>query len=105
MNPSHRLSRRLRGFMQRTMPLMITCGELDVVIVDYLDGGLSEKQRFVFRLHLLFCRECRDYIVGYRRAIEMGKAAFTHPDDSVPEDVPEDLVRAVLAAQRASRDD
>ena len=104
MNASPRvayLARRFRGFVQRKAPLMITCRELEAFILDYLDGALSPKERVVFRLPLLLCRECRDYLARYRRAIEAGRIAFAHPDD-VPEDVPDALVRAVLAARRAS---
>ena len=102
MNASHRLAHRLRGFIQRKAPLMITCREVEAFIFDYLDGALSPRERVVFRIHLLVCRECRDYLARYRRAIEAGRIAFAHPDDDVPEDVPDDLVRAVLAARRAS---
>lgn len=96
--PHPKLARRLRGLVQRRVPLMITCRELEEFILDYLDGRLSRKARFVFRLHLLFCRECRDYVARYQRTIALGKAAFA--DEDVP--IPEDLVRAVLAARRAS---
>jgi hypothetical protein len=37
--------------------------------------------------------------MSYTRAIELGKAVFRHPDEPVPEEVPDDLVRAILAAR------
>jgi len=78
---------------------MITCRELEDFIADYLDGTLPKRQRFVFRFHLLLCRECRDYLTLYEQTIALGKAVFHHPDEPVPEDIPEDLVRAILAAR------
>jgi RNA polymerase sigma-70 factor (ECF subfamily) len=66
---------------------------------DILGIGTGAVKRLVFRLHLLLCRECRDYLMSYTRAIELGKAVFRHPDEPVPEEVPDDLVRAILAAR------
>ena len=96
-------TRKLRGFLQRNTPLMITCRELEEFIADYLDGALPWRQRLVFRLHLLYCRECRDYLASYRRSIALGKAVFQYPDEPVPEEIPEDLVRAILAARGAGQ--
>ncbi len=95
--PSSR--RKLRGFMFRHVPLMMTCAELEGFLVDYLDGTLPRLQRRRFALHLLLCRDCRSYLERYRRAIALGQAVFKDPD-AVPGDVPEDLVRAILAARR-----
>lgn len=94
--------RRLRGFMFHRLPLMMSCAELDGFVVDYLDGTLPPPQRRIFTLHLLLCRECRSYLERYRRAIALGRAVFQEPTAPVPDDVPEDLVRAILAARRRS---
>ena len=37
-------------------------------------------------------------IDSYRRSIELGRRAFEAPDEDVPVDVPEDLIRAILVA-------
>lgn len=94
---------RLRGLMVRRVPLMITCAELEGFLVDYLDGTLTSRERRVLRLHLLLCRECRSYVERYRRAIALGQAVLGKPTDPVPEEVPEDLVRAILAARHRPR--
>ncbi len=91
--------RRLRGFMFRRLPLMMSCAELDGFLVDYLEGTLPRPQRRIFTLHLLLCRDCRSYLERYRRAIALGRAVFQQPTDPVPDDVPEDLMRAILAAR------
>lgn len=96
-----RLIRRMRGMILKHMPLMITCRQFEDFILAYFEGELPERQSFVFELHLKVCRECRDYLAAYRRTIEISKRAFEEPDQPVPDDVPEDLVKAILAARDA----
>lgn len=96
-----RLLRWMRGMMLRHVPGMITCKEFEDFILAYLEGDLPRRQRSVFELHLKVCRECRDYLAAYRRTLELSKRAFEAEADALPEDVPEDLVKAVLDARRA----
>ena len=98
-----RIMHKTKGWMMRHVHLMITCEELESFILDYLDGHLSARQRFVFDLHMKMCKECRAYLSAYQRTIALGKAAFGDPAAPVPDDVPEDLVRAILEA-RGARD-
>jgi anti-sigma factor RsiW len=98
------LTRKIRGFLQRRVPLMITCREIEDFILDYLDGALPWRQRVVFRAHMVLCRECRDYLASYEKAIALGKAVFQHPDEQAPDEVPEDLVRAILTARKAGEE-
>jgi len=95
--------RKLRGFLQKNAPLMITCRELEEFVSGYLDGTLPARQRFLFRLHLALCRECRDYLVSFRDTIELGRAVFERGDEPVPDEVPEDLVRAILSSRRSGK--
>ena len=99
--PLQRPMRWMRGMVLRHMPLMITCRQFEDFILAYLEGELPERQKLVFELHLKVCRECRDYLAAYRRTIEISKRAFEEPDQPVPDDVPEDLVKAILAARDA----
>jgi len=92
--------RKLKGFMLRNMPNMITCKEFDGFMVDYLDNELSDKQRSKFELHIRMCRECRQYLDAYQRTIEVSQAACSSADDAVPNDVPDDLVKAILKARK-----
>ncbi len=94
-----RLKRRLKGMMQKGLPLMITCRQFEDFILAYLEEELPERQNFVFELHLKVCRECRDYLAAYRRTIELSKRAFEDPEGPLPAAVPEDLVKAILAAR------
>lgn len=93
------IMRWLKGLMLRHVHKMITCAEFESFVLQYLDGDLPEKQRYVFELHLKLCRECREYLAAYRRSMEITEAVLTRPDAPVPGDVPEDLVRAILDAR------
>ena len=91
----------IRGTVLRRMPLMITCRQFEEFILAYLEGELSDRQQFVFELHIKVCRECRNYLAAYKRTIDISRRAFDEPDQSVPDDVPEDLIKAILSARDA----
>ena len=54
-----------------------------------------------FEWHMRICRECREYLAAYKRSLEIGKAALGPADGAVPDEVPEDLVRAILESRKA----
>lgn len=95
------LMRWLKGMMLKHMPLMITCREFEDFILDYLEETLPERQRKIFELHIKVCRECRSYLAAYRNTMALAKGAFADPEQPLPDDVPEDLVKAILAAREA----
>lgn len=82
----------------RHLPLMITCVEFENFVIDYLEGRLSARERRRFEIHLWFCRECREYLAAYQGAREMTRRAVVQGEPELP-DVPEDLIKAVLAAR------
>ncbi len=94
------IRRWLKGLMLKRMHRMITCKEFEGFVMSYLNGELSARQRSVFEWHLRICRECRDYLAAYKRTIELGRAVMKFPDEPVPEDVPEDLIKAILDARQ-----
>jgi len=96
-----RLWRWIKGRMERHLPMMITCEEFEGFVVAYLEDQLPQRQRSVFEFHLKICRECRDYLAAYRRTVELGKAAFAEPAAPMPDDVPDDLIKAVLEARKS----
>lgn len=100
MTKTNVLARRLKGAMLRRMHGMITCREFEAFVLGYLDGNLPARQAKIFEWHLRLCRECREYLEAYERTIEIGKAVLGPANDSVPEDIPEDLIRAVLDARK-----
>ncbi|MDJ0910465.1 MAG: zf-HC2 domain-containing protein [Woeseiaceae bacterium] len=95
------LMRRLKGTMLRRMHGMITCREFEEFVLRYLNDELEPKQKKRFEWHLRICRECREYLAAYKRTVEIGKAVLGREDDSVPDDVPEDLIKAVLDSRNA----
>ena len=77
----------------------MTCRELVGFLADYLDGDLPAEVRRVFEAHLADCPECATYLRGYADAIRLARAC-AETDDAVPAEVPERLVRAIVAARR-----
>lgn len=102
MTATRGIMRKIKGVMLRRTPFMMTCRAFEDFIAAYDAGGLRPAQRFVFELHLKVCAECRSYLAAYRRATALGKSAFHDPDSGLPNDVPEDLIEAILAARSAS---
>jgi anti-sigma factor RsiW len=77
----------------------VTCAELADFLMAYLDRELDSVRREVFEEHVRLCPPCLDYLESYRKTVELGRSICEDPDGTVPEDVPEDLVQAVLAAR------
>lgn len=77
----------------------MTCRELADFIGDYLAGELPSDTRAQFEQHLRLCPNCVRYLASYDAALTLGKHAFDDDAAAVPADVPEDLVKAILAAR------
>ena len=78
----------------------MTCRELAEFIADYLSEALPAETRAHFERHLGACSNCGMYLDGYRETVKLGQSAFQDPDAPVPDTVPEELVKAILAARR-----
>lgn len=83
---------------------MMTCRDLVDFLMAYLDGDLPEDQRARFETHLSVCPACVVYMNTYIETVRLGKAACATLEGPVPDDVPEELVRAILAARGDVRD-
>lgn len=94
------LLRRLKGFMFRRVHGMISCEEFEEFIHAYLDNELPQRQRTIFELHVRICRECREYLAAYRRTIELGRAVMLHSSAPIPDEVPQDLITAILESRK-----
>ena len=77
----------------------LTCQQLIDFIMSYLDGELPAEQRAEFERHMSACPSCVDYLHTYEKTVSLVK---TCANDSVPEDVPESLVQAILEARKRS---
>lgn len=91
--------RWLKGPMMKRVHGMITCREFEDFVLNYLDGALTPRQTRVFKMHMYLCRECREYLNAYQRSIELSQILRKEPNKSLAEDVPEDLIKAILAAK------
>jgi anti-sigma factor RsiW len=78
----------------------ITCQEFVEFLDDYLSRALPEASRLAFDAHLAACPSCVAYMKTYQATVRAGRAVLATQESSVPADVPENLVRAVLAACR-----
>jgi anti-sigma factor RsiW len=76
----------------------VTCRECAEFLADYLSGELAAEVAATFERHLTRCPNCVSYLEQYRATIEAGKVACA---DEPPDDFPEELVRAILAARRS----
>jgi anti-sigma factor RsiW len=74
----------------------MTCREVVEYLMAYLDGELPEAERLVFEEHLAECPDCVHYLETYRETVRLGRDACRGEDGPVPED----LVRAILAARK-----
>ena len=80
----------------------MTCREFADFIMDYLSGELSSESRAQFEHHLSLCTNCRKYLTSFEETVKLGKRAFDDDAAAVPADVPEELVKAILAARRSA---
>ncbi|MDH4063479.1 MAG: zf-HC2 domain-containing protein [Acidobacteriota bacterium] len=78
----------------------MTCRDFADFIMDYLAGELPDDTRADFEQHVSRCPNCHEYLAQYRNTIAAGRLAFADPDDEVPPEVPEDLIKAVLASRK-----
>ena len=49
----------------------LTCAELVELVTEYLEGGLSERDRERFEEHVVFCGGCSNYLDQMRRTVEL----------------------------------
>jgi predicted anti-sigma-YlaC factor YlaD len=80
----------------------VTCREFADFMMDYLSDELSSESRAHFEHHLRLCANCRKYLTCYEETVKLGKRAFDDGDAALPPDVPEELVKAILAARRSA---
>jgi anti-sigma factor RsiW len=77
----------------------MTCRELIDFLMDYQADALPAAQRASFEAHLALCPPCVIYLRTYEETVKLGKGACENPDDAITDEVPEELVQAILAAR------
>jgi anti-sigma factor RsiW len=77
----------------------MTCREVSDFLGDYMDGELLPDVRSRFEAHLLLCPTCAAYVRSYAEARRLARVSGSVLEQQLlPEDVPEDLVTAILAS-------
>jgi hypothetical protein len=78
----------------------MTCRELTSFIADYLQGALQAEVHRAFEHHLSLCANCAQYLADYRRGVSLSRRAYDE-ETTVPDEVPTELIAAILEARRA----
>ena len=79
----------------------MNCREFTDFINSYLEGELSEQQTAVFEQHLSLCPNCDHYMDSYKATVELTKSLCEEKAAAPPEEVPEQLIQAILKARKA----
>jgi anti-sigma factor RsiW len=79
----------------------MNCRECTEFIMRYLEGELAPDERAVFERHLAHCPPCDRYLDQYKRTVEAGRTACADGAPGEPADVPEELIRAILASRKS----
>jgi anti-sigma factor RsiW len=75
------------------------CRELVESLPDLVDDALPAERRAALDRHLALCPDCTAYLNAYRATLELTAQAF---EEGHTEELPEELVQAILAARRAA---
>lgn len=73
---------------------MMSCAQITEQVTAYLDRSMPLRQRMAFQMHMWMCTHCRRYLRQVRTTVALTGRL---PTDPIPEDVREDLVRALMA--------
>ena len=78
----------------------MTCRDFITFLGDYLDEALPPLTVARFESHLAICPSCVAYLASYRQTVALAKDAFVDLEAPVPDDVPEELIAAILASRQ-----
>lgn len=78
----------------------MTCRACADFLADYLNGELADDLRISFETHLDRCRNCRAYLDQDAAVIKAGKQACKRENQLASEAMPEELVQAILEANK-----
>jgi anti-sigma factor RsiW len=80
----------------------MTCREATDFLMDYVAGDLAVEVRIHFTTHLTGCSPCHEFLAQYLNTIEAGRRACKSLDAEAAIELPDDLVRAIVASIRAA---
>lgn len=73
-----------------------SCKHVSDFLSDYVDDELASEERAAFERHIELCPRCVDYVRSFEATVRAGREVCG--DDCPP--IPDELVRAILAARR-----
>lgn len=79
---------------------MLTCREFADFLMAYLDEELPEGQLSAFEEHFRICPPCVHYVDTYKETVRLGREVCGDAEGPPPEDAPEALIQAILAARK-----
>ena len=77
---------------------MISCREFDSLLAPYLRGDLAYPERMGLLSHAAGCQRCADALERARDALEVTQTASAAAREPGPDDVPDALLRVIVAA-------
>ncbi len=78
----------------------MNCREFVEFICAYREGELRGEVLREFEKHVAGCKPCVDYLRDYGNVIALAKGAYSDPESEVPDEAPQELIDAVMAAIR-----
>lgn len=83
-----------------------TCREqIEKFLCDYVCGELPDIERIEFEKHLTDCPCCGAYLESYKVTIQAERSSCCHKKNPELAEVPDDLVKAIVAARKGSMPD
>jgi len=80
----------------------MTCRDVVDLLADHRSGELDRPTRERFEEHLRLCEQCAEYLRSYDDTVRLAKKAYLEPDAPAADEVPEQLIGAILASRSAS---
>ena len=80
----------------------MNCRDATAFLMDYLAGELPAEPQREFESHLGRCPDCRTFLTQYQQTVRAGQRVCGEDDGDAATDFPEDLLKAIMAAIKAS---
>ena len=92
-----------REMLKTVIKFSMTCRHVENFLMDYLEGRLSFWVRVRFGLHIFMCPNCSKYMQEYKNTIALEKKIFENPDDEAIGNVPDEILQAIMGANKSSK--
>ncbi|MFX4222973.1 MAG: anti-sigma factor family protein [Thalassobaculum sp.] len=97
----HRLRWRIQHWLEGRLPGLLTCAQFQETLDAYLDGELGGPARMTVDFHMRTCPACRRYLAAYSKVRETAIETLSADETAALDEIPEDLVSAIMSARKA----